>query len=76
MQLLTVILLGLPRLKDDKQAQDLIEYALLASFMALVVAAVIPNTAQTICAIFSQVASQLSGVVSFGSSSRGASSGM
>jgi Flp pilus assembly pilin Flp len=61
MQLVIVILLRLPRLVRDKQAQDLIEYAMLAAFMAMVIAAMIPDTASSLSTLLSQVASQLAG---------------
>jgi Flp pilus assembly pilin Flp len=50
------IIAGVIRLGRDKRAQDLIEYALLAGFVAVAVAAVFPSSiAPSISAIFSRV---------------------
>ena len=43
----------------DEQAQDLIEYALLAGFIAVAAGAILPNISSQICLIFSKVASLL-----------------
>jgi pilus assembly protein Flp/PilA len=44
----------------DQRGQDLIEYAMLAGFLAVAVAAVFPTTiAPSICLLFSQVSSKL-----------------
>ena len=54
--------LGL-RLKEFwivKRGQDLIEYALLAGFLAVSAAALVPNMAPNISTIFSQVITMLS----------------
>jgi Flp pilus assembly pilin Flp len=48
------------RLYQDQSGQDLIEYALLAAFIAVAVAAIFPQTiAPNICQIFSKVNSSL-----------------
>ena len=50
------LLLKLVRLKDT-QGQDLIEYALMAGFVAVAAGAVMPGVADSISTIFSQVGS-------------------
>ena len=49
-------LLKLKSLKDTR-GQDLIEYALMAGFVAVAAGAVMPGVADSISTIFSQVAS-------------------
>jgi len=44
----------------DTRGQDLIEYALMAGFVAVAAGAVMPGVASSISAIFSQVASVMS----------------
>jgi Flp pilus assembly pilin Flp len=44
----------------DTSGQDLIEYALMAGFVAVAAGAVMPGVASSISAIFSQVASVMS----------------
>jgi Flp pilus assembly pilin Flp len=56
MHLLTL----LPFLKlpwKDKRGQDLIEYALMAGFVAVAAGAIMPNIASSVSTIFSQIAS-------------------
>jgi Flp pilus assembly pilin Flp len=56
MQILT--LLSLVKLSwKDKRGQDLIEYALMAGFVAVAAGAIMPNIASSISTIFSQIAS-------------------
>jgi pilus assembly protein Flp/PilA len=43
----------------DEQGQDLIEYALMAGFVAVAAGAIMPNIASSISTIFSQVGSVL-----------------
>jgi pilus assembly protein Flp/PilA len=45
------------RLWKDTQGQDLIEYALMAGFVAVAAGAIMPGVADSISTIFSQVAS-------------------
>jgi pilus assembly protein Flp/PilA len=45
---------------SDSRGQDLIEYALMAGFVAVSAGAIMPNVALSISQIFSQVASVLS----------------
>jgi len=44
----------------DKHGQDLIEYALMAGFVALAAGAIMPSVANSISTIFSSVASVMS----------------
>jgi pilus assembly protein Flp/PilA len=53
------LLLKLKILKDTK-GQDLIEYALMAGFVAVAAGAIMPGVATSISQIFSKVASVLS----------------
>jgi len=43
----------------DEQGQDLIEYALMAGFVAVAAGAIMPNIASSISTVFSQVGSVL-----------------
>jgi len=45
------------RLWKDKRGQDLIEYALMAGFVAVAAGAIMPNIASSISTIFSAVTS-------------------
>ena len=45
------------RLVNNRQGQDLIEYALMAGFVAVAAGAVMPSVASTIGTIFSEVSS-------------------
>jgi len=53
---MTKIILKLRSLKDTR-AQDLIEYALMAGFVAVAAGAVMPGIADSISTIFSKVGS-------------------
>ena len=53
---MTKLILKLKSLKDTR-GQDLIEYALMAGFVAVAAGAVMPGVADSISTIFSQVAS-------------------
>jgi Flp pilus assembly pilin Flp len=64
MQLLTLLSLTLNRSWKDKRAQDLIEYALMAGFVAVAAGAIMPNVATSISTIFSAVASVMTGAAS------------
>ena len=64
MQLLTLLSLTLNRSWKDKRAQDLIEYALMAGFVAVAAGAIMPNVATSISTIFSAVASVMAGAAS------------
>jgi Flp pilus assembly pilin Flp len=67
MQVLTLVSLCLNRTWKDKRAQDLIEYALMAGFVAVAAGAIMPNIASSISTIFSEVASVMTGAASQGS---------
>ena len=53
-------LIFLLKIWNDSLAQDLIEYALMAGFVAVAAGAIMPNVATSISQIFSQVGSVLS----------------
>jgi pilus assembly protein Flp/PilA len=53
-------MLKLQILKDQK-GQDLIEYALMAGFVAVAAGAIMPGVASSISTIFSKVASVMTG---------------
>ena len=67
MQALTLLSLYLKRSWKDKRGQDLIEYALMAGFVAVAAGAIMPNIAVSISTIFSEVASVMTGAASQGS---------
>ena len=48
------------RIWKDTRGQDLIEYALMAGFVAVAAGAIMPNVASSISTIFSQITSVLS----------------
>ncbi len=48
------------RIVKDTKGQDLIEYALMAGFVAVAAGAIMPNVATSISTIFSKVADVLS----------------
>ncbi len=50
-------------LRDD-QGQDLVEYALMAGFVAVAAGALMPNISSSISTIFSKVGSVLTGAAS------------
>ena len=60
------LILKLRRLKDT-HGQDLIEYALMAGFVAVAAGAVMPGVATSISTIFSKVASALNVAATQGS---------
>jgi pilus assembly protein Flp/PilA len=60
MQQLTWRTLWRLRIFKDTRGQDLIEYALMAGFVAVSAAALMPNIASSISTVFSQVGSVLS----------------
>lgn len=51
----------------DTRGQDLIEYALMAGFVAVAAGAIMPNVASSISTVFSQIASMMSNAASQGS---------
>ena len=54
-------------LRKDNRGQDLIEYALMAGFVAVAAGAIMPGVATSISTIFSKVASTMSSAASQGS---------
>jgi Flp pilus assembly pilin Flp len=52
------------QLLRDERGQDLIEYALMAGFVAVAAGAIMPNVASSISTIFSQVSSVLTAAAS------------
>jgi pilus assembly protein Flp/PilA len=53
----------------DTKGQDLIEYALMAGFVAVAAGAIMPTVATSISTIFSKITSALSGAASQGGGS-------
>jgi pilus assembly protein Flp/PilA len=60
------LLLKVKILKDTR-GQDLIEYALMAGFVAVAAGAIMPNVASSISTVFSAVGSVMSAAASQGS---------
>jgi pilus assembly protein Flp/PilA len=56
----TQTLIFLVRAWRDRRGQDLIEYALMAGFVAVAAGAIMPNVATSISTIFSQISSVMS----------------
>ena len=63
MELLT---LCLKQSWKNNSGQDLIEYALMAGFVAVAAGAIMPNIAVSISTIFSEIASVMTGAASQG----------
>ena len=59
MDFLLLAYIRLQRLRDDVAGQDLIEYALMAGFVAMVAAAAMPGVAVKLSTIFSKVNFQM-----------------
>ncbi len=57
------------RIWKDTRGQDLIEYALMAGFVAVAAGAIMPGVASSISTIFSKISSVLSTAASQGSAS-------
>lgn len=62
--LTTQAITALVRIWKNRQGQDLIEYALMAGFVAVAAGAVMPSVATSISTIFSQISSVLSAAAS------------
>ena len=60
-------LMVIVRIWADTKGQDLIEYALMAGFVAVAAGAIMPGIASSISKIFSKVASVMTGAASQGS---------
>jgi pilus assembly protein Flp/PilA len=56
---MTKIYITLKRLFKDKEGQDLVEYALLAGFIAVAAGSILPRISGSISTIFSKMASVL-----------------
>jgi Flp pilus assembly pilin Flp len=54
-----IVLIWRLRIWADNQGQDLIEYALMAGFVAVAAGAIMPGVATSISKIFSKVASSM-----------------
>jgi pilus assembly protein Flp/PilA len=52
------------RIWKDTRGQDLIEYALMAGFVAVAAGAIMPNVASSISTIFSQISSVMTAAAS------------
>jgi pilus assembly protein Flp/PilA len=61
-RLLRVVILT--KIWRDERGQDLIEYALMAGFVAVAAGAIMPNIASSISTIFSQIGSVLTAAAS------------
>ena len=61
---MTKLYLTLTRLLRDKEGQDLVEYALLAGFIAVAAGALLPGISTSISTIFSKMASVLTNAAS------------
>ena len=57
-------IMSIARLWKDRRGQDLIEYALMAGFVAVAAGAIMPGVATSISTIFSEVASVMSAAAS------------
>jgi Flp pilus assembly pilin Flp len=68
MNVLTHLVLCLKRSWKDTRGQDLIEYALMAGFVAVAAGAIMPNVASSISIIFSEIASVMTNAASTGGS--------
>jgi pilus assembly protein Flp/PilA len=67
MQALTLLSVRLQQSWKETKGQDLIEYALMAGFVAVAAGAIMPSVATSISTIFSSIASVMSGAASQGS---------
>jgi Flp pilus assembly pilin Flp len=68
MNLLTYLALRVKLSWKDTRGQDLIEYALMAGFVAVAAGAIMPNVAESISTIFSQVSSVMASASNTGGS--------
>ncbi len=57
MTFITLAQNALVKLSKNRQGQDLIEYALMAGFVAVAAGAIMPGVASSISTIFSQISS-------------------
>ncbi len=61
---MTKLYITLQRLRGDKRGQDLVEYALLAGFIAVAAGALLPGISGSISTIFSRMGSVLKNAAS------------
>lgn len=61
---MNLLLLKLRSLAEDEEGQDLVEYALLAGFVAVAAGALLPAISTSISTIFSRMGSVLSAAAS------------
>lgn len=54
-------------LRNDRRAQDLIEYALMAGFVAVAAGAIMPGVADSISTIFCKIGNSMSAAAAQGS---------
>jgi pilus assembly protein Flp/PilA len=64
MNMIRSMQMGLVKLAKQTRGQDLIEYALMAGFVAVAAGAVMPNVTSSISTIFSQVSSVMAAAAS------------
>lgn len=64
MNLIRLMQMGLVKLAKETRGQDLIEYALMAGFVAVAAGAVMPTVTTSISTIFSQVSSVMAAAAS------------
>jgi len=64
MNLIRLMQVGLMKLAKQTRGQDLIEYALMAGFVAVAAGAVMPNVSASISTIFSQISSVMAAAAS------------
>ena len=58
------VLTFLMRARKDRRGQDLIEYALMAGFVAVTAGAIMPSVASSISTVFSQISSVMTAAAS------------
>ena len=66
MAFLLMVRNNLVKIARDNQGQDLVEYALMAGFVAVAAGAVMPGVATSISTIFSNIASTVASAALFG----------
>ena len=68
MDILRQSIYGMKHLWKRTSGQDLIEYALMAGFVAVAAGAIMPNVASSISIIFSEISSVMAGAAATGGS--------
>ncbi len=64
MNLIRLMQVGLMKLAKETRGQDLIEYALMAGFVAVAAGAIMPSVTTSISTIFSQISSVMAAAAS------------